>query len=108
MSKKNDRSELNVTDQRPCGGCCSSPRPQPTGGFSRRQFLQGAGAAGVAMGGLAMAAKVRAEAVEPVTAEQPFPRGIALRVKPILVFDVPTRKERNSRIFRVRKGRTHG
>lgn len=96
MSAKNDRSELNVVDQRPCGGCCSSPRPQPTGGFSRRQFLQGAGAAGVAMGGLAMAAKVRAEAAAPVTAEQPFPRGAALRVQPILVFDVPTRKERSS------------
>ena len=34
MSKKNDRSELNVVDQGPCGGCSSSPRPQPAGGFS--------------------------------------------------------------------------
>jgi len=97
MSKKNDRSELNVVDQGPCGGCSSSPRPQPAGGFSRRQFLQGAGAAGVAMGGLAMAAaKVCAETAEPVTVEQPFPRGAALRVRPILVFDVPTRQDRSS------------
>jgi len=97
MSKKNDRSELNVVDQQSCNGCCSGPPTQPTGDLSRRRFLQGAGAASVAMGGLAMAAtQVRAQTAEPVTVEQPFPRGAALRVKPILVFDVPTRKDRTS------------
>ena len=95
MSKKNDRSELNVVDQGTCGGCCGSS--QPAAGVSRRQFLQSAGAAGVAMGGLTMAAaNVRAEAAEPVTVKEPFPRGAALRVKPILIYDVPTRKEQTS------------
>jgi hypothetical protein len=55
------------------------------------------GVAGVAIGGLALAAsQVGAETAEPVPAEQPFPRGAALRVKPILVFDLPTRKDRES------------
>jgi len=97
MSKKNDRSELNVADQGPCQGCGGSPRWQPAGGVSRRRFLQGAGAAGVALGGLAVAAEgLGAEVAEPVRAEQPFPRGAALRVQPILVFDVPQRKDRVS------------
>jgi hypothetical protein len=30
------------------------------------------------------------------TLGRPFPRGVALRVKPILVYDVPTRKDRAS------------
>jgi hypothetical protein len=97
MSKKNDRSALAIVDHESCSSCCSSPQPQPAGGFSRRQFLQGAGSAGVVMGGLALgAAKGRAETAKPVTAEQPFPQGAALRVKPILVFDVPTPKEKSS------------
>ena len=55
------------------------------------------GVAGVAIGGLALAAApVGAETAEPVPAEQPFPRGAALRVKPILLFDLPTRKDRDS------------
>jgi len=55
------------------------------------------GAAGVVMGGLALAAaEAGAQPAEPVPAEQPFPRGAALRVKPILVFDVPTRGDRTS------------
>jgi hypothetical protein len=97
MSKKDDRRELKVMDEKPCDGCCSGPRPQPQGGVSRRRFLQGAGAAGVAMGGLAVAAtKARAESAEPGTVEQSFPRGAALRVQPILVFDVPRRRDRTS------------
>jgi len=97
MSKKSERTELSVVNQEPCGGCCAGTRQQPTDGFSRRQFLQGAGAAGVAMGGLAMAAtEVRSETAEPVNVEQPFPMGDALRVKPILVYDVPRRKDRTS------------
>ena len=42
------------------------------------------------------ATKVRAEAGEPASVEHPFPRGAPLRVKPILIYDVPTRKDRTS------------
>jgi len=79
----------------PHGVCCSSPQVQRD--FSRRLFLQGLGAAGVAVGGLAVIkSDVAAGTAAPVPAEQPFPRGTALRVKPILVFDVPTRGDRTS------------
>jgi hypothetical protein len=51
----------------------------------------------VAVGGLAVIkSDVAAGTAAPVPAEQPFPRGTALRVKPILVFDVPTRGDRTS------------
>ncbi len=97
MSKKNDGSELDVVGQQPCGGCCSSPSTQPPGDFSRRQFLQGAGAAGIAMGGLAMAATgAPAETAEPAGGERPFPQGTPLRVQPILIYDVPARKDKTS------------
>ena len=97
MSKDNDHGKLSVVNQEPCGGCCGESRQPPTGGFSRRQFLKGASAAGVAMGGLAMAAtEVRAETAEPAGDERPFPQGVPLRVKPILVYDVPARQEKTS------------
>ena len=49
------------------------------------------------MGGLAMTGtNVWAATAEPLPGDQPFPRGAALRVKPILVFDVPTRGDRTS------------
>jgi hypothetical protein len=97
MEKKTDRSGLNITDRGSCGGCCSSPSPQTESGVSRRHFLQGVGATGMAMGGLAMAAaNVSAESAASVPAEQPFPRGAALRVKPILVYDVPVRGDKTS------------
>jgi len=52
---------------------------------------------GVAAGTLAVAGVTSwADAGEVALVEQPFPRGAALRVKPILVFDVPTRKEQDS------------
>jgi len=51
-------------------------------------------AAGLAMGGLALAA--RPAGAEAAPGEQPFPRGAALRVKPILVFDTPVRGDRTS------------
>jgi hypothetical protein len=97
MVKKHSSGELSIVNQGPCGGCCSSPPSPPQGGLSRRHFLQGISAAGVVMGGLAAtAADVRAAAAGPVPATEPFPRGAALRVKPILVFDVPTRGDRTS------------
>jgi hypothetical protein len=97
MSESCDRSDLNVKSQGTCGGCCSSLETRPTGDVSRRHFLQGMGAAGVAMGGLAMAAAdARAQNAVPIPAEQPFPRGLALRIKPILVYDVPARADKTS------------
>jgi hypothetical protein len=97
MGKKNDHSQLNVVNQGTCAGCCSNSQPQPVSGFSRRRFLQTAGAAGAAIGGLTMAAaKAWAAAAEPVSAGEPFPRGDALRVKPILVHDVPAPQDRSS------------
>jgi len=75
-------------------GCCITPwRPEPDAGISRRQVLQ----AGVAAGVLAMAATaVGAAGAEAPPFEGPFPAGAALRVKPILVFDQPTRREQQS------------
>jgi len=97
MSKRSERNELNIIGQETCSGCCSGPPPQPAGGLSRRHFLQGMSAAGVALGGLAMiGTHIRSANAEPLPADQPFPRGAALRVKPILVFDVPTRGDRTS------------
>ena len=64
------------------------------GALSRRHFLQGMG---VAAGALAVAGVTSwADAAEVAAVEQPFPGGAALRVKPILVFDVPTPKEQDS------------
>jgi hypothetical protein len=97
MSNPDERGGLNIVDRGPCGGCCPGPQPQGAGGVSRRRFLQGVGAAGVAMGGLAVAAaNLRAADAGPVPAEKPFPQGSPLRVKPILVFDVPTRGDKTS------------
>jgi len=51
----------------------------------------------VAIGGLAwIGAAARAADAGPVPADQPFPLGAPLRVKPVLVFDVPTRGDRTS------------
>lgn len=81
-----------------CGGCCGGPEPAgTTGAVSRRGFLQGLGATGMALSGLAMAeARTRAASAGPVPAAQPFPSGKPLRVKPILVHDMPTRGDRTS------------
>jgi len=82
----------------PCGGGCNGPEVRGmAAGVSRRGFLQGLGATGVALGGLAVI-KSRAQAVAagPVPAEQPFSLGKRLRVKPVLVYDVPIRGDRTS------------
>ncbi len=95
MSKKSDHRQLNLVNQASCPACCSNP--QPTSGVSRRRFLQAASAAGVAIGGLTLAAtNAHAAAAEPVSAGELFPRGAALRVKPILVHDVPTPQDKSS------------
>ncbi len=97
MSKRSNVKALSVIDQRACGGCCSSPQPDLSVGLSRRHFLQGVGTVGVVMGGLAVGgANVWAATAQPVPADQPFPRGAALRIKPILVYDVPSRGDRTS------------
>jgi len=74
--------------------CCGSMHSGSEVGLSRRQFLQGVG---VTAGALAVAGVASwAGAGEVAAVEQPFPRGAALRVKPILVYDVPTRREQDS------------
>jgi len=97
MTETHENNGLNIISQGACAGCCTSPQPPSAGGWSRRHFLQGIGAAGAALGGLAVTGtSVRAAAAEPVPGDQPFPRGAALRVKPVLVFDVPQRGDRTS------------
>lgn len=73
--------------------CCGDAIPAFAQGVSRRRFL---GTAAVAAGGLAaMGAGPRPEAAER-PADEPFIRGAPLRIKPILVFDLPTRGDRTS------------
>lgn len=97
MTQTHENNGLNIISQEPCAGCCTSPQPPSAGSWSRRHFLQGIGAAGAALGGLAVTrTSGRAAAAEPVPGDQPFPRGAALRVKPVLVFDVPQRGDRTS------------
>ena len=97
MSKRSDGNELNVISQQACGGCCNS---------IRSHHPQAACRAGISCKASAPRAWPWADSpwprptsgqrAEPVPADQPFPRGAALRVKPILVFDVPTRGDRTS------------
>ncbi len=97
MSTKSGDIELDVGGQGACSGCCSNTQPQSVLSLSRRRFMQGLGVAGAGMGKLAMTdTPVWAANAEPIPADQPFPRGAALRVKPILVFDVPTRRDKSS------------
>jgi len=97
MTRTDDAVRLHIVDRGLCGSCCSSAQPPDVGRLSRRTFLQGLGAAGVTMGGLAVSLRaVRAAEAEPVPGGQPFPQGSALRVKPVLVFDIPARGDRTS------------
>ena len=55
------------------------------------------GVASLAAGALAITAtRVESGAAEPRPLEDPFPRGAALRLKPILVYDLQTRREQDS------------
>jgi hypothetical protein len=96
---KTANADIGVNPKEPscCADCGSQPFDRPSGILSRRHFLQGMGAASMAMGGLAMAATLaHADSPGGAPAKQSFPLGTALRVKPILVFDIPTRKDRES------------
>jgi len=91
--KKDQRSDDHHT-------CCSCDDhvPQPAAGISRRGFFGGLGqgAAGVALGGMAIAA-APAGAAEPETAgATSLPPGAALRVQPALIYQIPTRQEKIS------------
>ena len=95
--RNSTKDDLITPEQGTCPHCAGGPRLQPENGLSRRHFLQGVGVASLATGALAItAAKTWAAGAEALPATQPFPRGAALRVKPILVFDVPARQERQS------------
>ena len=94
LSKHNKRGEMSAVEPAFCDGSGRGPRRQPEGGVSRRHFL---GAASVAAGALALTAtKLRAETAEPAAVNLSFPRGAPLRIKPILIFDVPSRQEQTS------------
>lgn len=79
---------MNLPDLRAPGGKES--------GLSRRHFLQGVSAAGLALSAVASLSGASSRAVETAPGQPPFPRGAAVRVKPILVYDVPTRAEETS------------
>ncbi len=90
-----EQTHLSFPGTEGCDG--DSARSDPEEGVSRRYFLQGMGAAGVAAGALAMTAgKGWAQPAQKVPAPSSFPRGAALRVKPLLIFDIPTRREQES------------
>lgn len=75
-------------------GCGCGAHETGAAGLTRRHFLQGLGVASVAVGTLSLAAgKVLAAEAVPAA---PFPRGAAVRVKPILIYDVPSRREADS------------
>lgn len=82
-------------DAAPCDGHATA-EASPPGGYSRRHFLQGLGAAGAAAGALTLTVARVQGAGQRVPADTPFPRGAAVRVKPILVYDVPTRQAQTS------------
>ncbi len=77
------------------GGHAHADAPMSLG-VSRRHFLQGVGGACAAAGALNLTVVRVQGASEPVPAGPPFPRGAALRVKPILVYDAPARQNQTS------------
>jgi hypothetical protein len=92
MSLTRISNGLEIVDLKPAGACCNSV----PAGVSRRNFLQGLGMAGAALGGLALSPSAWSGESQPVPAATPFPQGAPLRIKPILVFDVPARADRSS------------
>ncbi|HOW63653.1 MAG TPA: sugar isomerase [Candidatus Paceibacterota bacterium] len=99
LSSQEPSVHKNVEDP-PSGvmacGCHLHGAGAPKNGLSRRYFLQGLGVASVAAGALTLSAAKARAAGERVAAESPFPRGKPVRVKPILVFDVPVRRDQES------------
>lgn len=97
MSQSNERDNLDLIHQERCIHCCGGGELRFAGGFSRRHFLQGISAAGIGMSGLSSTGlSLWGAEAEPAPADRPFPQGVPLRIKPILIFDVPTRADRRS------------
>lgn len=87
MSRNQNRVELGISHDKQRRGC-RSPHPESSGGVSRRLFLQGMGAAGVVIGGVAIAkAQAPVASSQPIPGE-PYPRGKTLRVKPAIIAEV--------------------
>lgn len=99
-SKQDNNSEFSKS-------CCSAARhPQagcgdhfksPTTGINRRSFL--GGLAGVtALGSLTLVTGSRAGAVstKPVSSGKLLPRGTALKIKPVLTYQIEKRREKTS------------
>jgi len=86
---------------KPCDEAGAERRPVgiPAPRLSRRDLLHaaGSGTMGLAMGGIALGISGSAAAAprEPVPGTL-LPRGAALRVKPALVYQIPTRQEKTS------------
>ena len=75
------------------GESCSDFR-RTLAGMSRRSFLSGVGG-GAALGGLAMSTAVCGRSPE-LLAPTTLPPGATLRVKPLLIYAIPTRQEKTS------------
>ena len=79
--------------------CCSCSRhtETSTAGISRRRFLGGF-ASVAALGGLtfAITSQTRAVSTKPVSSGTILPRGAALRIKPVLIYQIEERQEKSS------------
>jgi hypothetical protein len=96
MNAQNDCINMQVVGEAIRKDCGADPHPEANQGLSRRLFLQGMGTASFAVAD-ALSGGPQSPLARPASVlEQPFPRGTALRVRPILVFDVPIRKDRAS------------
>lgn len=96
MSHSHIASTTNPALKVACQGGCHNLAAHAHLDFSRRRFLQGVGAAGVALSGLAFLTAHAQTGSSLPSAEPPFPRGKALRLKPLLVYDVPAAQDRTS------------
>ncbi|HPP52467.1 MAG TPA: hypothetical protein PK777_05920 [Thermoguttaceae bacterium] len=97
MNQPNERDEMHIVHQEKCIRCCGGGYFRFSRNLSRRHFLQGLSAAGIGMSGLSLSGlSLWAAEAEPVPGDRPFPQGAPLRIKPILVFDLPTRTDRQS------------
>ena len=79
-------------------GCSCFEHPKAsTTGISRRGFL--GGLAGVAAMGSLMTATIspaRTASTKPASSESELPRGTALRIKPVLTYQIEKRQEKTS------------
>ena len=96
MNEQNSYIKSEVAHEASRDDCCVDPHPEANQGLSRRLFLQGMGTASIALTDALSAEPQPTTAKPSQLRQQPFPRGAALRVKPILVHDVPTRADRTS------------